>query len=165
MIRRPPRSTLFPYTTLFRSLKPAASGLLNVKLDASGTLADLNARLDVQMRNLRAENLPKFEPASFDLTVQAQGRQLTMSGKLQQAKIQPLELTANFPFDVPKIVHENKLADETPVTAKRRLWRRSENFMRRFIPGVEELDGDAALQVDVRGAIGRPGFGGGGDIM
>src|SRR5256886_12260232 len=24
MIRRPPRSTLFPYTTLFRSLKPAA---------------------------------------------------------------------------------------------------------------------------------------------
>src|SRR2546427_3583182 len=25
MIRRPPRSTLFPYTTLFRSLPPAAS--------------------------------------------------------------------------------------------------------------------------------------------
>src|SRR5256886_5551573 len=25
MIRRPPRSTLFPYTTLFRSLSPAAS--------------------------------------------------------------------------------------------------------------------------------------------
>src|SRR2546425_9720434 len=24
MIRRPPRSTLFPYTTLFRSLRPAA---------------------------------------------------------------------------------------------------------------------------------------------
>src|SRR5256885_4723296 len=26
MIRRPPRSTLFPYTTLFRSLVPAAAG-------------------------------------------------------------------------------------------------------------------------------------------
>src|SRR3712207_7822021 len=25
MIRRPPRSTLFPYTTLFRSLRPSAS--------------------------------------------------------------------------------------------------------------------------------------------
>src|SRR2546430_12031621 len=25
MIRRPPRSTLFPYTTLFRSLQPSAS--------------------------------------------------------------------------------------------------------------------------------------------
>src|SRR2546422_2812390 len=27
MIRRPPRSTLFPYTTLFRSLAPKASAL------------------------------------------------------------------------------------------------------------------------------------------
>src|SRR3712207_7140613 len=26
MIRRPPRSTLFPYTTLFRSRRPGASG-------------------------------------------------------------------------------------------------------------------------------------------
>src|SRR5258707_3336836 len=26
MIRRPPRSTLFPYTTLFRSIQPATSG-------------------------------------------------------------------------------------------------------------------------------------------
>ncbi len=145
-------------------LRPAASGLLNVKLDASGTLADLNARLDVQMRNLRAENLPKFEPASFDLIAQAQGKQLTISGKLQQAKIQPLELTANFPFDVPKIVHEKKMADETPVTAKMRLARSSVNFMRQFIPGVEELDGDAALDVDVRGTIARPVFSGSGDM-
>jgi autotransporter translocation and assembly factor TamB len=145
-------------------LKPAASGLLNVKLDASGTLADLNARLDVQMRNLRAENLPKFEPASFDLIAQTQGKQLTISGKLQQAKIQPLELTANFPFDVPKIVHEKKLAAETPVSAKMRLARSSVNFMRQFIPGVEELDGDAALDVDVRGTIARPVFSGSGDM-
>ncbi|HYR21433.1 MAG TPA: translocation/assembly module TamB domain-containing protein [Chthoniobacterales bacterium] len=145
-------------------LKPAASGLLNVKLDASGTLADLNARLDVQMRNLRAENLPKFEPASFDLIAQAQGKQLTISGKLQQAKIQPLELTAKFPFDVPKIVHEKKLADETPMTAKIRLPRTSVNFMRQFIPGVEELDGDAALDVDVRGTIARPVLTGSGDM-
>src|SRR2546430_8986764 len=27
MIRRPPRSTLFPYTTLFRSLQPARPGI------------------------------------------------------------------------------------------------------------------------------------------
>ena len=44
-----------------------------MKFDASGTLADLNARLDLQMRNLRAENLPQFEPASLDLSAQANG--------------------------------------------------------------------------------------------
>src|SRR3712207_8174690 len=32
MIRRPPRSTLFPYTTLFRSLLPAALGLTGLFL-------------------------------------------------------------------------------------------------------------------------------------
>src|SRR5437588_8064812 len=145
-------------------LKPAASGLLNVKLDAHGTLADLDARLDVQMRDLRSLNLPKFEPASVDLTAQAKGKQLTIAGKLQQAKIQPLELTANFPLDVPKIVHDKKLADETPVNGKMRLARSSVNFMRQFIPGVEELDGDAALDVDVRGTIARPVFSGSGDM-
>src|SRR3989304_3756445 len=41
MIRRPPRSTLFPYTTLFRSLDPAA-------LDA--VLADLSQRVAARLR-------------------------------------------------------------------------------------------------------------------
>jgi hypothetical protein len=145
-------------------LKPAASGLLNVKLNASGTLADLNARLDVQMRNLRSEDYPKIEPASFDLSAQAQGNELKISGKLQQMKIQPLDLTANLPFDVPKIVHEGKLADETPVTGKARLPRTSVNFMRQFIPGVEELDGDAALDVDLRGTIAKPVLKGSADM-
>jgi autotransporter translocation and assembly factor TamB len=145
-------------------LKPAASGTLNVKLDARGTLADLNARLDVQMRDLRSLTLPKFEPASVDLSAQAQGKQLNIYGKLQQAKIQPLELTANFPFDVPKIARDRKLADETPVNAKLRLPRSSVNFLRQFIPVVEELDGDAALDVDVKGTIARPLLSGSGDM-
>src|SRR5256885_2857651 len=32
MIRRPPRSTLFPYTTLFRSVSPRASGSFSFHL-------------------------------------------------------------------------------------------------------------------------------------
>src|SRR5256885_8848879 len=33
MIRRPPRSTLFPYTTLFRSHQHLAAGLVGIELD------------------------------------------------------------------------------------------------------------------------------------
>src|SRR3712207_8930746 len=40
MIRRPPRSTLFPYTTLFRSLIPKISPL------ALGTIALAQARIN-----------------------------------------------------------------------------------------------------------------------
>jgi autotransporter translocation and assembly factor TamB len=36
--------------------------------------------------------------------------------------------------------------------------------MRQFIPGVQELDGDAALDVDVRGTIARPVLTGKGDM-
>src|SRR5256885_5288527 len=34
MIRRPPRSTLFPYTTLFRSHRRALAGIERAELDA-----------------------------------------------------------------------------------------------------------------------------------
>src|SRR3712207_6997260 len=44
MIRRPPRSTLFPYTTLFRS-----AGLHD--LHRAGAAADLNALADMMERN------------------------------------------------------------------------------------------------------------------
>ena len=145
-------------------LKPAASGSLNIKFDASGTLADLNARLDVQMRDLRSLNLEKFEPASVDLTTQIKGKELTVTGKLQQAKIQPLELNANLPLDVPKIAELGKLPDDTPVNAKLRLPRSSVNFLRQFIPGVDELDGDAALDVSVSGTIAKPILTGSGDM-
>src|SRR5260370_2415503 len=42
MIRRPPRSTLFPYTTLFRSKA-------DLKRDAEQALAEAKARSDVEL--------------------------------------------------------------------------------------------------------------------
>jgi autotransporter translocation and assembly factor TamB len=145
-------------------LKPAASGLLNVKINATGTFANLDAELNVQMRDLRSSTFEKFEPASLDLTAQAKANQLTISGKLQQSKIQPLEMIANLPFDVEKIANAGRMPEETPVNAKVRLPRTSVNFLRQFIPGVEELDGDAALDVSVRGTISKPALTGSGDM-
>ena len=144
--------------------KPVASGVLNVKLDATGTIADLNARLDVQLRDVRSESLPKFEPATFDLTALSQHDRLSVTGKLQQSKIQPMELSADLPFDIPKIARERKVPDDTPITAKIRLPRSSVNFVRQFVPDIQQLDGDLALDVDVSGTIGQPVLSGAGDI-
>jgi hypothetical protein len=145
-------------------VKPMASGTLNAKLDAKGTVADLNARLDVQMRDLRSEGWPHLEPATFDVTAEVARDRLAIAGKLQQTRIQPLELTANMPFDVPKIVRARKLPDETPITAKARLPRSPVNFVRQFFPDLEALDGEAGLDVDVRGTIGNPVLSGAGDM-
>jgi autotransporter translocation and assembly factor TamB len=145
-------------------MKSTISGVLNASVDASGTVADLNTRLAVQAQNLRNTQWPKMDPARFELTAQiAQGR-LTALGKLQQARIQPLEITANMPLDVPKIVRARGFPDDTPVNAKARLPRTSVNFIRQFVPDVEQLDGELGIDVDVGGTIGRPVFNGAADF-
>jgi hypothetical protein len=144
--------------------KPMASGTLNAKLDAKGTINDLNARLEVQMRDLRSDGWPHLEPATFDLTAEVVHDRLAMTGKLQQTRIQPLELSANMPFDIPKIARAGKLPDETPITAKARLPRSTVNFVRQFLPDLEQLDGEVGLDVDVSGTIGNPVLRGVGDM-
>src|SRR3712207_7019038 len=57
MIRRPPRSTLFPYTTLFRSLALPALHLLGVPGDvAGGQVALLACRVPRQGLGPRLEH-------------------------------------------------------------------------------------------------------------
>src|SRR5437870_3135645 len=132
-------------------IKARTSGILNAKLDAQGTVADPIARMDMQIRDLRNELWPKMEPATFELSAQATQNRLTISGKLQQARIQPVEINASMPLDIPKIVRARKLPDDTPITAKARVPRSSVNFVRQFVPDLERLDGDLGLDVDVRG--------------
>ena len=118
-----------------------ASGIVNAKLDADGTIGDLNARLDVQIQDLRSEYWPKMEPATFSLTAQAMHERVAASGKLEQARLQPIDVTANMPFDIPKIARARTLPDDTPLIAKVHVPRTSVNFIRQFIPDLQRLDG------------------------
>ena len=145
-------------------IKSTISGVVNAKLDGNGTIADLKMRLDVQVRDLRNEQWQKMEPATFELSAQTAQNRLTASGKLQQPRIQPLEINANMPFDVPKIVQARGFPDDTPITAKARVPRSSVNFVRQFVPELRQLDGDLGLDVDVSGTIGHPVLSGAGDI-
>src|SRR5438034_5704275 len=58
MIRRPPRSTLFPYTTLFRSRRASEAGGQRKKEEASGT-ADEHRLLE-EFRALLAQTKRKL---------------------------------------------------------------------------------------------------------
>src|SRR6266404_4762439 len=145
-------------------IKSTISGVVNGKLDGGGTIGDLKTRLDVQVRDLRNEQWQKMEPATFELSAQTAQNQLTASGKLQQPRIQPLEISASMPFDVPKIVQARGFPDDTPITAKARVPRSSVNFVRQFVPELRQLDGDLGLDVDVSGTLGHPVLSGAGDI-
>src|SRR2546426_3676247 len=57
MIRRPPRSTLFPYTTLFRSRPPAASRCSAASTAAGGCCFFTSLRLDRKSTRLNSSHL------------------------------------------------------------------------------------------------------------
>jgi len=145
-------------------MKAPASGTVNLNVNAQGTLAKLDGRADLKMRDLRSANLEKLEPASVDLVAVAHNNQLNISGNVRQAKIQPLEISANVPFDAAAVVRAHGLPDDTPVRGKVRLPRTSVNFVRQFAPDLQQIDGDAALDVDLAGTIANPVLTGAGDI-
>src|SRR2546430_11399800 len=67
MIRRPPRSTLFPYTTLFRSY----SGVLPEMRDASRPILDLGST-DAQLRLPPNHSRLDFEFSALSFTARSE---------------------------------------------------------------------------------------------
>src|SRR3712207_6931529 len=71
MIRRPPRSTLFPYTTLFRSLYLGLEGHVESQIVLTSVLGDLSAKIcSAFMRaasSLKAESRNRSEEHTSEL--------------------------------------------------------------------------------------------------
>jgi hypothetical protein len=132
------------------------AGSANVKLDASGTLQNLRATFDLQLTGLRSEQLQGFTPATFGLRARVENNQLLVDGRLEQARIAPVEIRAQLPFNVPRIVEERGLPDSTPVSGSVRMAPSNTNFIRQFVPAILTADGTMAINVDLGGTIGRP---------
>src|SRR5438874_6135461 len=93
MIRRPPRSTLFPYTTLFRSQKPvAATELLRQTSLDNQTLRALEKRgLDRKSTRLNSSHV-EISYAVFCLKKKNEHkwhRSLDRLSELQRQRLQP----------------------------------------------------------------------------
>src|SRR3712207_7588390 len=68
MIRRPPRSTLFPYTTLFRSLpEGSARATLRSKSTKSATMWGMSVGQAAQVRPARGEAPGRSEEHTSEL--------------------------------------------------------------------------------------------------
>ena len=67
-------------------MEPTASGFLSIKLQAGGTLADLQAHLDVEGRDLRNPKLTNLDPATFRLSADAAGKKINVTGELKQSE-------------------------------------------------------------------------------
>src|SRR5256885_16548881 len=99
MIRRPPRSTLFPYTTLFRSFKPlrfvpkgkiVVLGLITTKKAELEKKDDLKRRIDEAAKVVPIEQICLSPQCGFSSTVD--GNALTLAE--QEAKLRLVVETA-----------------------------------------------------------------------
>ena len=143
---------------------PPVSGSLDVKLEAKGPLDRLTASLDLRMQGLRATAGQSLEPATFDLGLRLQDNELKAAGKLQQPKVQPLEIEARLPLNLSQTIAQKKLDQNTPLSGQLRMPRSSVNFVRQFVPALRVLDGSLALNVDVGGTIAQPALSGAADM-
>src|SRR5438874_8259825 len=77
MLRRPPRSTLFPYTTLFRSLSinpPTAMSLVEPFLSQIDSLLIMTVNPGFGGQEFIRETLPKIQQRSEEHTSELQSR-------------------------------------------------------------------------------------------
>src|SRR3712207_8652494 len=89
MIRRPPRSTLFPYTTLFRSLQGVAGPQLRPRLGAGHPAAQpgLARRGQARRRRRRLRGVLAVHPVrSEEHTSELQSRQYLVCRLLLEKK-------------------------------------------------------------------------------
>ena len=151
---------------LFQNLgaKPPVSGELTVKLDVQGPLDQLEGNLDLQMQNLKAAAAQGLEPAKIDVAMHFKQNELTLLGKIQQAKIQTVQIDARLPLDISQMLERRKIDPQTPISAKMQMPRSSINFIREFVPSLRQLDGDLAFRLNLDGTIVKPVLSGAADV-
>ena len=147
---------------LFRNFgaEPPASGQLTFKLEARGPLEQLQANLDWQLQNIEVAAVKQLDPTKIDLAMRLQNNQLKIAGKIQQPKIQPVQIDVRMPLNISEVIAKRKLDERTPITARVVMPRSPVNFIREFVPALRQLDGSAALNVNVDGTIASPAWSG-----
>jgi hypothetical protein len=139
---------------------PPVSGQLTLKLDAEGPLEQLQGNLNLQLQNIEAAAVKQLEPTRIDVAMRLQNNELKAAGKIQQPKIQPVQIDARMPLNVSEVIANKRLDERAPINAKVVMPRSSVNFIREFVPALRQLDGTLALNVNVGGTIANPALSG-----
>src|SRR3712207_7092078 len=99
MIRRPPRSTLFPYTTLFRSLPQLGYGIVEASWHQEAFESAPHPLYQVQVRTVG------WQPRSEEHTSELQSRQYLVCRLLLEKKKNQIYLLYSVPSSATNATH------------------------------------------------------------
>src|SRR5256886_8187544 len=118
MIRRPPRSTLFPYTTLFRSVSTSTSGGTP---DPDGYTVTVSGGGSQTIGNNDSVTFPDLATGSHTVTLSGIASNCSVSGGTQRSVNVPAggSTSASFPLSCPP-PQIGRAHVCTPVTVKSR---------------------------------------------
>src|SRR3712207_8606729 len=108
MIRRPPRSTLFPYTTLFRSKDKVLTEVAEKRLKAIKDFTELGSGFKIAMRDLEIRGAGNLLGANQSGHIAAVGYDLyvqMVSEAVADLKGEPVKVPAEVKLDIPVDAH------------------------------------------------------------
>jgi autotransporter translocation and assembly factor TamB len=140
----------------FQSGKPVVDGVGQLTLQATGDTGNPNLALNLQAADLRSAAASTFAAASLQIAVNLANKNLTVTGSVKQADIQPLAITGKLAFDFPQVVKSGTLDQNTPIQASVKWPDTSLSFLRRVIPQIRSIEGRAGVSVDVAGTLIKP---------
>jgi len=146
--------------TFFPKDQAPVKGIAKATFNATGTVRDLDARLQFSARNLQAKAAPKLAPTTVDLDARLVADELSLKGKVQQPAINPIEIAGTLPLPFDQIVKQRKIDENSPVQLSVRLPRSSVAFVSQVTPAVRYIEGSASVSADIAGTIAQPEFSG-----
>ncbi|MEA3187419.1 MAG: translocation and assembly module TamB [Chthoniobacter sp.] len=135
-------------------------GVAKATLAASGSVEQLDARLELAVRNLQAKAAPKLAPTTVDLDMRLVQDELSLKGRIVQPAIQAIEIAGTLPMPLKQIVKQKKVDENSPVQLSVRLPKSSVAFVSQITPAVRYVEGTASINADVAGTIAQPEFSG-----
>src|ERR1035437_2034542 len=110
MIRRPPRSTLFPYTTLFRSVDPLSQGARGRSLSGSGAGACASASREERRMSIRTAFVSTY-PARHCGIATFTRHLASVAGAHEVVALQPADQVEPYPPEVHHRIRRDVDAD------------------------------------------------------
>lgn len=141
--------------------RPApAVGQITMALAVAGTAVRPEIEMSLEGRGLRARAAQQFDPAEADVRLNYRPGALSLNAVVRQRLIQPLTVTANAPLDIEQVITTKQLPRDLPINASVRMPSTSLAVLSTLSPEIRRIDGNASVDVTVRGTVEKPALSG-----